>query len=906
MTLARIQLRRGLAAQWTSINPILANGEAGVSTDEQELRVGDGVTHWSDLPVIGAGGGGGGGGGNNQTYSVGDYGAVGNGTADDAIPIKNALAAAKAAGGGTVELDKGKRYGWTGKIVVPNGVIFGGQSTRQNLAITAPPTAAGMVALSANAQLAVGDWATDSAPSGVRNLYVDGNYIGGLTPSKKGLVRLAGVDLFVDNLFVSRSAGDGTVYDGVQNSTVVGCMSTLHVGVALVMDNGAGAVAFAGGYYGTSKGGLFTMRDTAGEGNLYPFGPTQNTYLGTIFEAYTAQGAPIAEPYPHHALISGTQNHFTNCNFTGGAQTTANATVLIDNSAIPLIPTTVTFENCLFWARIGCDAIRIVGSPWVTFLGLQNVSDDGTNHATSFICIDGGSPHISMQGEVNMNGDVRGQNLFRTINGGTLAGVFSWKDGGQFSRLRTTQVNSVRREGDTGHRQYIDRDGTIAWFDGAGGATQGYIRRGAGGTGLGVDYYTGTGGQHNFLNGPIRVTDLYFGSDVTPFNPSAGGAVGLADSLPLRAYGNSYLAGTGNAMSIYFNRARRVLGSKTWDNRGVSGYLAGDNTWIAYDAIAVNHQGTAADEEGATSTVATHVPSAFPGGIYLLDTLRNDAGHDGQTYNSGTTAKSRAGAKNNLDALIRLIRAQSYVLATDASFTYSGTWLANAALAGVLGHSVKYTSTVASSVSIAATGTDFDLVLMGLDDAALGVVGSAFTITVDGSAFAPAGYPTTASNQTRRTTAGGPVKYTPLVIPIRGLSAGAHTIVVTQAGSAGQFLYVNALMVPSPTPPTILISKVNYLGAYGYSVYAALGGTGASTGVDDAYNAIIDSVVARFPADGSIQTIDQNALGFNTATMIGNSDGLGIHLNDLGNQFYANNLVKKIRALTARNGLVRI
>lgn len=46
----RMLQRHGTAAQWSSLNPILAAGEIGVSTDTHTLRVGDGVTHWNNLP----------------------------------------------------------------------------------------------------------------------------------------------------------------------------------------------------------------------------------------------------------------------------------------------------------------------------------------------------------------------------------------------------------------------------------------------------------------------------------------------------------------------------------------------------------------------------------------------------------------------------------------------------------------------------------------------------------------------------------------------------------------------------------------------------------------------------------------------------------------------------------------
>ena len=45
----RIQIRRDTAANWTSANPILANGELGLETDTGKLKVGDGTTQWASL-----------------------------------------------------------------------------------------------------------------------------------------------------------------------------------------------------------------------------------------------------------------------------------------------------------------------------------------------------------------------------------------------------------------------------------------------------------------------------------------------------------------------------------------------------------------------------------------------------------------------------------------------------------------------------------------------------------------------------------------------------------------------------------------------------------------------------------------------------------------------------------------
>src|SRR4029077_855710 len=53
-----IQLRRGLAATWTSVNPTLASGEAGVETDTLKVKVGNGSTAWNSLGYLGPSAGG--------------------------------------------------------------------------------------------------------------------------------------------------------------------------------------------------------------------------------------------------------------------------------------------------------------------------------------------------------------------------------------------------------------------------------------------------------------------------------------------------------------------------------------------------------------------------------------------------------------------------------------------------------------------------------------------------------------------------------------------------------------------------------------------------------------------------------------------------------------------------------
>ena len=49
-----IQLRRDTAANWTSNDPILAQGEIGYETDTNQYKIGDGSTAWSSLSYFAA------------------------------------------------------------------------------------------------------------------------------------------------------------------------------------------------------------------------------------------------------------------------------------------------------------------------------------------------------------------------------------------------------------------------------------------------------------------------------------------------------------------------------------------------------------------------------------------------------------------------------------------------------------------------------------------------------------------------------------------------------------------------------------------------------------------------------------------------------------------------------------
>lgn len=50
--MAVLKLRRGTAAQWTSVNPVLRDGEAGYEKDTGNFKIGNGHLPWSALPYF--------------------------------------------------------------------------------------------------------------------------------------------------------------------------------------------------------------------------------------------------------------------------------------------------------------------------------------------------------------------------------------------------------------------------------------------------------------------------------------------------------------------------------------------------------------------------------------------------------------------------------------------------------------------------------------------------------------------------------------------------------------------------------------------------------------------------------------------------------------------------------------
>jgi hypothetical protein len=275
------------------------------------------------------------------------------------------------------------------------------------------------------------------------------------------------------------------------------------------------------------------------------------------------------------------------------------------------------------------------------------------------------------------------------------------------------------------------------------------------------------------------------GRSLSPQLPS-----NVLEGVPLVGYGESYLAEFASmSSSRYFerlyNRIRSTNGLAA-ANRGFGSSFA-----IEHSLFATGTQTIVTGGSPAVAVAGTWVNTLWGGGVVVIDSLRNDAGYD-----NDNTVKRRRGATNGLDALLRIIRAQSRTAETNAAFVYTGAWTAQATTSYSSG-AAKYTTTVGDKVVITTpVGTDFDVLLVCMDSL-IGLTGAAFTVKIDGVNQPALAGTTNDQLLTQRAVLGAGLA--PLAVPVRGLANAVHTIEIAHAGAGGQYLYVDDLLIQAST-----------------------------------------------------------------------------------------------------------
>jgi hypothetical protein len=152
MSTVRIQVRRGLASEWTTANPVLAAGEMGVETNTNKFKFGNGSSTWTALSYAAA-----------DTAAIGE---ISQDAIDQALSMGAGLTKTYNDGANTITITVDT------DVISTKAFATSEASNAQTAAISAAATDA---TTKANAALAAAEDYTDTAVSGVNNSL--GDYI---------------------------------------------------------------------------------------------------------------------------------------------------------------------------------------------------------------------------------------------------------------------------------------------------------------------------------------------------------------------------------------------------------------------------------------------------------------------------------------------------------------------------------------------------------------------------------------------------------------------------------------------------------------------------------------------------------------------------------------------------------
>ena len=362
-------------------------------------------------------------------------------------------------------------------------------------------------------------------------------------------------------------------------------------------------------------------------------------------------------------------------------------------------------------------------------------------------------------------------------------------------------------------------------------------------------------------------------------------------ALPYFVYGNSYAVVPGFACTAgqeYPTRSAVALGGGAVTSYGVS------STRVC-DVVAGLSKGVANIGSYAQILAALWPGTSTRTGVVILDSIVNDVGHyPAMNVSPAVPAAIPANSKyvdgitGCYRAALALMSSESRVEQTTATFT--GTWLGTAAgytpsSGGTMAYATAVGATATYTVTPAQVGPLAGVVhALGFKlDSASGVM-ARIGISIDGGAII---YYTPTAWELYVGPGGANVASIvdafAILLPIDGAS---HTVALSHAGSAGQFLYTDCIVVPSTAPNPVMV-----MGAKTVKVATGvLDATGVAVWKRNLVRLepLIQNVVWEFPnAVWVSSTMTDNGLRSND----------GIHPNDRGMQQRENDLNFALRQI---------
>lgn len=415
------------------------------------------------------------------------------------------------------------------------------------------------------------------------------------------------------------------------------------------------------------------------------------------------------------------------------------------------------------------------------------------------------------------------------------------------------------------------------------------------GTGIAVDVDASAALVGSLVTQAVAPIEADIEAAVADIDILAGLTTPQAASWPIYSYGASYST-LGQAYFAAGEHWTQLLaaevGAGTVTSYGVNGRRALD--------VALTLLSGGSGMAGITGVIAA---GAWPGtaarsGLVVFDGAGNDIMNQAAMNLSSITVQAISGTtylnylKQTYRAIFALMSTGSRV-ENGSHTTTSGVWTHDSVAAWPSGGTTCFTTAVGAYAEYSVTppqrGPLAGKVFVIVDgDIPTGSAYADVTTSVDGgtASAAVSTYRVTYTGQ-NGTQVKGVINAIPVTVPVDG---AAHTVRITHAGTAGQFLIVDTVLIPSEDPNPILCMGLEHslgLHASGFDATDLLLYTANELKV----RTTIKEVVAEF---GNVIYVPS------TVTSNGLWSGDQIHLNSRGNAQREKDALAAVRTIKAR------